>query len=224
MKGKKKPQRHRDLARIHILAEALSLPRDVYEAVLWTQGRQHSSAKLDEQGRQKVIQHLENLLRQLKPGDPALAAAAGRPHNADTQNRSELKKIEALLTDAGKPWGYAAAIAKRQYRVERLEFCSPAQLASIIAALHRPALKRLSAELEAIFGPVWSHHAGYYAGWLFGFDTLRRDVTKYPEALSQVLRWWQGGLQAVCAWPVDVEQSSCCMGCYQRALRQAGSL
>ena len=47
----------------------------------------------------------------------------------------ELKKIEALLAEARRPWSYADAIAKRMYRVERVAWCTPDQARGLVAAL-----------------------------------------------------------------------------------------
>lgn len=46
-----------------------------------------------------------------------------------------LAKIEALLADAGRPWSYAIAVAKRICKVDRLEWCSDEQLGKVVAAL-----------------------------------------------------------------------------------------
>lgn len=147
-----------------------------------------------------------------------------RPKNADTKNRAELLKIEALLADAGQPWDYALGIMKRvtKGQKERLEFCTAAELAHIIAALERNAIKRLSAELEAVFGDGWTNVAAIIAGTLFGFDYQHRQIDRYPKAMSQVLRWHRGELEAACVWPVDIERPSCCAGCYQVAASRAG--
>ena len=75
---------------------------------------------------------LDHLARQLG-GRPAYP---GRPHNFDAADAPrELKKIEALLAEAGRPWSYADAIAKRICGVERVAWCKSAQLAGVIAAL-----------------------------------------------------------------------------------------
>lgn len=206
--------RHRDLARIHILKKDLGLDDDQYRVVLWTVARVESSKDLDSHGRREVIRHLESHLAARQQRYPE------RPHNVDTAKRRELTKIEALLADAGKPWSYAEGIMRRITfsRKHRLEFCSETELASIIAALERNALKRLRGELEALFGEHWDLHAADYAAWLFGFDVNARDITRYTEPMSQVVRWWRGALQAACTWPVDPERpTGCCGGCASRA-------
>lgn len=147
-----------------------------------------------------------------------------RPKNADTSTRRELKKIEALIADAGQGWGYARGVMKRVTKgtKERLEFCSPYELAAIIAALEHNARLRLANELQAVFGDHWSDIAARIAATLFGFDAEHRDITRYAEPMSKALRWWRGELEAACRWPVDIDKPNCCIGCYQIAMTKAG--
>lgn len=215
----KKDRRGRDLARIHILKAALRLDRETYEAVLWTHGRVESSALLDEHGRREVITQLEAVLRSTAPQHAALKRFSTKPRNLDVKGRRELQKIEALLTDAGRDWPYAHGIARRMYKRDRVEFCHAGQLAGIIAALEKEALKRLSAELEGLLGKGWADAAGRYAALLFDFDAQHRDIARYTQPLSAVLRWWRGELPAVCAWPMNPDPVGHCSGCRHR---QAG--
>ncbi len=60
----------------------------------------------------------------------------------------QLEKIGAFLADAELSWGYADGIAKRMYGVERVRFCSPEELQSVIAALAKRKLKR-----DGTYGP-----------------------------------------------------------------------
>lgn len=46
-----------------------------------------------------------------------------------------MRKIEALLADARRPWAYADAIALHSFGVERVAFCSDEQLRKIVAML-----------------------------------------------------------------------------------------
>lgn len=119
--------RSRELARIHILAADLGLDRGAYEDMLWTVARVDSAGKLDAGGRRAVIVHLERLKgRRASPEGTAPNSLGERPL---------LQKIRAQLADAGRPWGYAAALAERLAGKERLEFCSDAELGKIVAAL-----------------------------------------------------------------------------------------
>lgn len=208
---KARDARGRDLARIHVLKKDLGLDDDQYRTMLWVVGRVESAKDLDSHGRSQVIAHLQAHAKRPQ------AAYPNRPNNIDAKGRREMKAIEALLTDAGRPWAYAAAMAKRMFRKERLEFCSQDELAAILTGLHRQAVKRLQAELQALFADSWNDYAGSIASLGFGFDSQRRDIGKYPQAMSEVLRWWRGELPAVCAWPTNLAQPGCCTWCRQRA-------
>ena len=119
MKRKPKaPPRNRELGLIHILKSKLGMTDDQYRAVLWTQARVDSAKDMDEHGRHAVIKHLQAHL------DARDRRYPQRPHNVDSDRRHELKKIEALLTDAGLPWGYAEAVMRRQTRQTQLAWCS----------------------------------------------------------------------------------------------------
>ena len=46
-----------------------------------------------------------------------------------------LKKIEALLAEAGRPWTCAHSMAGRMFSIERVQWCKAHQLHKIVAAL-----------------------------------------------------------------------------------------
>jgi phage gp16-like protein len=50
-----------------------------------------------------------------------------------------LQKIEAYLAEAKRPWTYVNAMAKRMFKIERVQWCNPGQLHKIIAALEYDA-------------------------------------------------------------------------------------
>lgn len=52
-------QRNAELAKIHIGKKQLHMDQQTYIDMLWTQGRVHSSADLDEYGRHKIIKYME---------------------------------------------------------------------------------------------------------------------------------------------------------------------
>lgn len=131
--------RKNELARIHILAGQLGLIADhddsAYRDMLWTHARVRTAAKLDAAGRKKVLDHLYALRRQgsVQGKRPH---HAGTPHNIDSADRGPLlRKIEAYLAEAKRPWSYTDSMAKRMFNVDQLAFCSPEQLRKIIAAL-----------------------------------------------------------------------------------------
>ncbi|WP_031438203.1 gp16 family protein [Methylobacter tundripaludum] len=126
-----------ELAMIHIAKKQLGMDDDTYRAMLKQVAGVNSASELTEKTRAKVLDHLK------KVGFKA-SKHKGRPHNLDTKagNAKQLSKIEALLADAGRPWAYAASMAKRMYKKDALEFCSGTELAGIIAALVKDAKKR----------------------------------------------------------------------------------
>lgn len=202
--------RKRELGRIHILKDQLGLDRDQYEAVLAQVCGAHveSSTQLDAPGRLKLIKHLEAHRARQQPSYP------GKPHNTDAKARKEITKIQALLTDAGRPWTYAQSVLVRMTkgRKTRIEFASLGELNALITALEVDARKRLVAALHAELqrqGLDWPY-AVTAAVLMFGLSP-KRDLTKYSEPMSQTLRWLRGDLRPApfCAWPSPaVEQSS----------------
>lgn len=138
------------LAKVHIAKAQLALDDDTYRAVLGGYGV--TSAKdLDTAGLEKLLLHFERrgwhptpgrTRKADKHGAPANLARNGRKGAAKPYDRSALlTKIEALLADKGAaqgahvPWDYAAAILKRMYKVDRLEWATAEQLRGVMVAL-----------------------------------------------------------------------------------------
>lgn len=192
-------QRLADLARIHILKKEAGLDKkdEDYRVLVATAGQGVlSSAELDDEGRRRLINMLE--ARKAKPEAPA-----PRPHNADVDTRKELRKVEALLTDAGRPWRYAVSILRRQTRNKfvRMEFAGPDELRGVIAALEKDALRRLVAELHKELqaqGLLWAH-GKWYAVQMGMAPT--RDLERCTQGLSEVLRFLRGQYAPFCLWP-----------------------
>lgn len=130
--------RRRDLAFIHIAVRALGMdphdkdPNSEYRCMLWAVARVRSSKDLDFAGRKRVREHLEACGYQAKRGAKPFP---GRPHNTDIH--PQLRKIEALLADAKRPWAYADAIAQKLTGGVKVKvaFCDADEWQRIIAAL-----------------------------------------------------------------------------------------
>lgn len=139
MKPATDPTRNRELSLIHIAKAQLGLDDETYRSMLWALGRVKSAADLDWTGRKKVLDHLKasGFKPKAKPGSKGSNQhIADRPRNFDSEERgAQWKKVEALLTDARRPWSYAKEMAKRMFGVDALEFCNPEQLQRLIAAL-----------------------------------------------------------------------------------------
>lgn len=68
-------------------------------------------------------------------------ARAGRLPNMAQSKQALGAKIDALLAEAGKSTNYADGIAKRMYRIERVEFLTIPQLIGVVTALEKQAKK-----------------------------------------------------------------------------------
>lgn len=69
---------------------------------------------------------------------PKRRTPLGRWLNIDgvpEERRALLRKVMALLLDGGKSWAYADGIARRMFGVERIEWCDPYQLYTIVQAI-----------------------------------------------------------------------------------------
>ncbi len=134
IRHKAEARRTAALAKIHLAKKQLGLDDDTYRAMLLTIGGVKSSKDLTPEGLSKVIGHLE------KAGaifTKPKTKHGRKPHNlpSHSERAPKLVKIEALLAEAGRPWEYAVAMAKKMYDKDALEWCGHEQLAGIIAAL-----------------------------------------------------------------------------------------
>ncbi|WP_368610254.1 phage protein GemA/Gp16 family protein [Paraburkholderia sp. BR14312] len=105
-----------------------------YRAMLRSVGAVDSSKDLDPAGAAKVLQHLERCGFKPKGGSRRPRVALPRA--------AQLRKIEAMLADAGRPWEYLAGMVKRICKVDAIEFCDSDMLGKLIAALQLDANRR----------------------------------------------------------------------------------
>lgn len=125
-------RRKTDLAKIHLLKKDAGLDDDAYRDMLERLTGQRSAGKLNGPERNKVLIHLSKHAN--KKHYP------GRPNNLDKS--PQLRKIEALLAEAKRPWKYAHAMAEKMYHKKRLEWCDGDELGGIIAALMKDAVRQ----------------------------------------------------------------------------------
>lgn len=120
----------------HTAAGRIGLSDEAYRSVLWEKARVHSSKDLSLAGFRSVMDEFDRLAKEKNLPPREQHPSAFRPRNMNAQDRApQLKKIEALLSEAGRPWAYAQSLAQRVCKVDRLEFCNPEQLGKVIAAL-----------------------------------------------------------------------------------------
>ena len=138
MKKTSVDRRQRDLAKIHIAKKQLGLDEATYRAMLLMVAGVQSASELDAQGRNKVLAHLFNA------GFKAMGTTNQRPFKKpnlaiSSDKEALLRKIEAYLAEAKRPWDYAHGIARRMFKVNRLQWCHASQLHKIVAALEYDA-------------------------------------------------------------------------------------
>lgn len=119
--------RSREIKKIHIAQRDLCLDDDTYRAVLERVTGQRSAADLDAKQRRAVIDEFYRLGWKPKTHRKPRRVAAGK-----TQL---MAKIEALLTEAARPWAYADGVAKRVCKVDSVQFCTEEHLRKVVAAL-----------------------------------------------------------------------------------------
>lgn len=147
--------RKAQLAKIHIAKKELGLEDETYQDLVKKVAEIKPEVYLTAMGKKcpRVISStyltmtgLNVLLAELKAaGFKVKKTFKGRPHNIDSETNptaAQLKKVEALLADAKRPWAYAEAMALRMYKKQSLTFCDHKELGGIITALTKDAKKR----------------------------------------------------------------------------------
>lgn len=132
------PMRRKDLAMIHLAKKQLQLDDEMYRGILQDVCGVASSADLDAGGRQKLLSYFRT--RGGWQSQRGTGSHPGKPHNfTDPERGPYLRKIEAFLAEARRPWAYADGMVKHMFGIERLAFCTPVQLRKIISAMQRDA-------------------------------------------------------------------------------------
>lgn len=118
------------IAKIHIAKQQLGMDEESYRALLMRHGG-NSCTQLN-------MSQLESVLSELKQKgfQPQSPKKQGRSRPKAARSRAlTLKKIEALLAEASRPWGYADATAQRMFKIQRLEWLDDLQLYKVMQAL-----------------------------------------------------------------------------------------
>lgn len=121
------------LARIHFAKKALGLQDDVYRDLLVRVTGLRSSADMTAQQHADVLAEFVRLGFRDERAEARAAAFRGRPKGV--KDVPLLRKAEALLADGKKPWSYAHAMARRMFKVARVEWLNGEQMRRLVAAL-----------------------------------------------------------------------------------------
>lgn len=79
-------------------------------------------------------------------GFPRHSPRHGRRPSVAKTHEDILKKVEALLADAGRPWDYATGMATRMFQRERLDWLTTEELKKLMQALAVDAKRRAKRE------------------------------------------------------------------------------
>lgn len=132
-------RRNKDLAKIHIAKKQLGLDDDSYRAMLQMVAGVDSAAHLSMDGRRKVLAHLRKAGFRAKSPRRAYPDRPNFKRLAGTGNLALIKKIEAYLAEANRPWRYAHRMAQKICKVDRVQWCKPEQLIKLVAAMEYDA-------------------------------------------------------------------------------------
>lgn len=132
--------RKRQLGRIHQGKKALGLDDETYRALLVRVAGKPSSADMTHEERNQVLAEMARLGLKEQRVAARKRVFAGKPKNV--QDVPMLRKVEALLADARRPWSYAHGLAKRMYQITRVEWLNEHQLHNLISALQADANRR----------------------------------------------------------------------------------
>ena len=156
MRKPKAEDRKAPLRAVHASRRQLGLDDDTYRALLERVTGKRSAADLDAAQLRKVL----NEMRRLGAAQPTQPREAGRskpahypgtPHNIDSLP-AQIEVVEALLTEMRLSWGYAEAIARRMFRVEKVAWLKDQkQVVAVLTALYQERKKRqLLADIELV--------------------------------------------------------------------------
>jgi phage gp16-like protein len=140
MNTQPKDARRGDLAKIHIAKKQLGLDEQTYRAMLQEVAGVDSAGDLDAQGRSDVLAHLRQCgFKALKKPGRRFPGKPDFEKLAPTGKLPMIKKIEAYLAEAKRPWKYAHNTALQMHGHDRLEWCNHQELRAIIVAFEKDA-------------------------------------------------------------------------------------
>lgn len=119
---------------VHVGKTNLTWNDETYRDVLNRLTQKRSAKDCSEEELERVLDYMRE--HGFMPKNPG---KFGKRPGVALQRRAVLAKIEALLAEAKRPWGYAVSMGKRMFGKERLEWLTTEQLASVMNALQYDA-------------------------------------------------------------------------------------
>lgn len=98
--------------------------------------RDHIILHYREKGMDLPRPYVSKNLKKWRKGDPEQTFMdSDRPMSVPAPKKRLIAKIEAILTDAERPWKYADSMANHMFGIRFVEWCNTGQLHKIVAAL-----------------------------------------------------------------------------------------
>jgi len=120
------------LTKIHTAKEQLGMDDESYRSMLLSIAGVTSAKELDALGATQVLRHLQRCgFRPIQHLGRRAPVSSGRDE--------QMKRIEALLAEAGRPSSDVHEMVKRICKVDAIAFCDNEMLGKLIAALQLDA-------------------------------------------------------------------------------------
>jgi len=124
------------LAKVHIAKKDLGLDDETYRSVMERVTGRRSAGDCAVHELVRAVAELRRLGWSPTGKKSKSGKTGGRPSHGKA---ALMGKITALLAEGQRPDAYAEAIARRMYRRDKLEFCTPKELQGVITALSKDA-------------------------------------------------------------------------------------
>lgn len=133
---KPRDDRALDLAKIHMAKAQLAMDDDVYrDTVRAIANQRTSTAKdLDYAERAKLLEHFRRLGWKDRGYTPAKRVAE--------QKQKLMDKLHAQLAAAQRQWAYADGMARRMFKIQKVDWLNAEQLRKLVAAMEYDRRRR----------------------------------------------------------------------------------
>ncbi|AYW91677.1 gp16 family protein [Yersinia pseudotuberculosis] len=122
---------------IHVGKSALAWDDETYRDVIYRLTGKTSSAKCSIEQQERIVAYMRAHGFEPKP-----APKRGRRPSVPASKKTILSKIEALLTDANRPWSYAESMAQHMFQVRYVDWLPLDKLTKLMQALIIDAKRR----------------------------------------------------------------------------------
>ncbi len=142
-------RRNKQIAGIHVLArKQLRLDEGTYRALLKRVAGVSSAADLDARGRGAVLTELRRLTGQGAGRSRNAVPPPGGPENVREELAAMVAKVGAILAETGRSWNYAHGLARKMFKVDKVEWLSAEQLHRVVAALSYDQTRRRKGAMD----------------------------------------------------------------------------